>query len=99
MILQPYQMAKSTAPIVDQRLAYVPYGLWHLARVPFATRLRRNPSMAKADPSPHRLERRLALVRKHVNCENRRDFEGILQTFGAAIAYEDQAWRTPRQLF
>ena len=50
--------------------------------------------MSRADPSPHRLGRRLALVRAHVDCENRHDFEGILRTFGAAIAYEDQAWRT-----
>jgi steroid delta-isomerase-like uncharacterized protein len=50
--------------------------------------------MAEADPSLQRLRRRLELVRAHVDCENRHDLEGILQTFGAAIAYEDQAWRT-----
>jgi hypothetical protein len=50
--------------------------------------------MAEADPSPHQLKCRLELVRAHVDCENRHDFEGILQTFGTAIAYEDQAWRT-----
>ena len=50
--------------------------------------------MAEADPSTQRLRRRLELVRARVDCENRHDLEGILQTFGAAIAYEAQAWRT-----
>lgn len=40
--------------------------------------------MAEADPSTQRLRRRLELVRAHVDCENRHDLEGILQTFGAA---------------
>jgi steroid delta-isomerase-like uncharacterized protein len=48
----------------------------------------------EADPSPQRSSRRLELVRTHVDYENRHDLEGILQTFGAAVAYEDQAWRT-----
>ena len=43
---------------------------------------------------PSRLKRRLELVRAHVDCENRHDLQGILQTFGSAVAYEDQAWRT-----
>lgn len=37
---------------------------------------------------------RLALVREHVQSENLHDLEGILKTFGDAIAYEDQAWRS-----
>lgn len=41
-----------------------------------------------------RLKRRLELVRAHVDCENRHDLQGILQTFGTVVAYEDQAWRT-----
>ena len=49
--------------------------------------------MAEADPSQARQKRRLELVRAHVACENRRDFDGILATFGNAVAYEDQAWR------
>lgn len=50
--------------------------------------------MPETDPLPRRLERRLALVKAHVDCENRHDFEGILRTFGTSVAYEDQAWRT-----
>jgi steroid delta-isomerase-like uncharacterized protein len=50
--------------------------------------------MAEADLSLQRLERRRDLVRAHVDCENQHDFDGILQTFGTAVAYEDQAWRT-----
>jgi hypothetical protein len=49
--------------------------------------------MPETDPLPRRLERRLALVKAHVDCENRHDFEGILRTFGTSVAYEDQAWR------
>ena len=33
------------------------------------------------------------LVRTHVDCENRHDLNGIIATFGKAVAYEDQAWR------
>jgi steroid delta-isomerase-like uncharacterized protein len=43
--------------------------------------------------SQQRRERRLALVKEHIACENRHDVEGILKTFGTALAYEDQAWR------
>jgi steroid delta-isomerase-like uncharacterized protein len=50
--------------------------------------------MGKVDPSLLRLKRRLELVRAHIDCENRHDLQGILQTFGDAVAYEDQAWRT-----
>jgi steroid delta-isomerase-like uncharacterized protein len=49
--------------------------------------------MAEAKPSQARLKRRLDLVRAHVDCENSHDFDGILKTFGTAVAYEDQAWR------
>lgn len=38
-------------------------------------------------------ETRLALVREHVRRENLHDLEGILETFGDAVAYEDRAWR------
>lgn len=41
-----------------------------------------------------RLAARLALVREHVRLENLHDLEGILKTFGDAVAYEDQAWRS-----
>src|SRR4029077_15666047 len=49
--------------------------------------------MAEAEPSQARLKRRLDLVRAHVDCENRHDFDGILKTFGTTVACEDQAWR------
>jgi steroid delta-isomerase-like uncharacterized protein len=49
--------------------------------------------MTEEDPSQTRLKRRLELVRAHVACENRHDFDGIIATFGSAVAYEDQAWR------
>jgi hypothetical protein len=71
---------------------------WHLehppTRKPTGWSGRLMSEMAEADPSTQRLRRRLELVRAHVDCENRHNLEGILQTFGAAIAYEDQAWRT-----
>ena len=34
--------------------------------------------MAETDPSLQRLKRRLELVRAHVDCENRHNFDGIL---------------------
>ncbi len=68
---------------------------WHLehppTRKPTDWSGRLMSEMAEADPSTQRLRRRLEFVRAHVDCENRHDLEGILQTFGAAIAYEDQA--------
>ena len=50
--------------------------------------------MAEPDPSQTRLQRRLELVRAHIAFENRHDFDGIISTFGSAVAYEDQAWRS-----
>ena len=44
--------------------------------------------------SDDRREIRLALVREHVRMENLHDLEGILKTFGNAMGYEDQAWRS-----
>ena len=71
---------------------------WHLenpsTRKPTSWSGRSVSERAEAEPTPQRLKRRLELVRAHVDCENRHDLEGILQTFGAAVAYEDQAWRT-----
>jgi len=35
---------------------------------------------------------RIALVEQHVRLENAHDLEGVLQTFGAAARYDDEAW-------
>jgi steroid delta-isomerase-like uncharacterized protein len=45
--------------------------------------------MAKSKEDRH--QARLAIVKEHVRFENLHDLEGILQTFGDVIAYEDQA--------
>lgn len=42
--------------------------------------------------SEPRLTARLELVREHVRLENAHDLEGILKTFGDAVACEDRAW-------
>jgi len=39
-----------------------------------------------------RLTRRLQLVEKHVELENRHDLEGILDTFGRDAHYYDEPW-------
>lgn len=44
------------------------------------------------NPDDDRRAARLALVREHVRLENLHDLEGILKTFGDAVAYEDMAW-------
>ena len=42
--------------------------------------------------SESRMAARLKLVEEHVRLENQHDLEGILQTFGAAARYDDEAW-------
>jgi steroid delta-isomerase-like uncharacterized protein len=35
---------------------------------------------------------RIALVEQHIRLENEHDLEGVLQTFGDAARYDDEAW-------
>lgn len=39
-----------------------------------------------------RARARLELVREHIGCENRRDLDGIMRTFGADAEYDDLPW-------
>jgi steroid delta-isomerase-like uncharacterized protein len=42
--------------------------------------------------SPERIAARIALVERHIRLENQHDLEAVLQTFGSAAHYDDQAW-------
>ena len=41
---------------------------------------------------PERLQARMAIVDEHVRCENRRDLEAIMTTFGPDGRYDDEPW-------
>lgn len=36
--------------------------------------------------------KRIAIVERHIRCENEHDLEGVLATFGDAAHYDDEAW-------
>lgn len=48
--------------------------------------------MASASIPKDRRSARIALVEQHIRLENEHDLEGVLQTFGAAARYDDEAW-------
>jgi steroid delta-isomerase-like uncharacterized protein len=48
--------------------------------------------MATASPLNARTSSRLALVEQHIRLENAHDLEGVLNTFGNAAHYDDEAW-------
>jgi steroid delta-isomerase-like uncharacterized protein len=39
-----------------------------------------------------RLQARLALVDEHIGMENRHDLDGIMQTFGTSLRYDEEPW-------
>jgi len=48
--------------------------------------------MASARILKDRIAARLALVERHIGCENAHDLEGVLATFGSAARYDDEPW-------
>jgi steroid delta-isomerase-like uncharacterized protein len=48
--------------------------------------------VASASIPKDRQSARIALVEQHIRLENEHDLEGVLQTFGAAPRYDDEAW-------
>jgi steroid delta-isomerase-like uncharacterized protein len=48
--------------------------------------------VASASIPKDRRSARIALVEQHIRLENEHDLEGVLQTFGAAARYDDEAW-------
>lgn len=50
--------------------------------------------MATSPMPLDRHARRMALVEKHVGCENAHDLEGVIQTFGDSARYDDEPWGT-----
>ena len=48
--------------------------------------------MASASIPKDRRSARIALVEQHIRLENEHDLEGVLQTFGDAARYDDEAW-------
>jgi steroid delta-isomerase-like uncharacterized protein len=48
--------------------------------------------VASASIPKDRRSVRIALVEQHIRLENEHDLEGVLQTFGDAARYDDEAW-------
>jgi steroid delta-isomerase-like uncharacterized protein len=48
--------------------------------------------VASASIPKDRRSARIALVEQHIRLENEHDLEGVLQTFGDAARYDDEAW-------
>lgn len=48
--------------------------------------------MASAPILKDRIAARVALVERHIGCENAHDLEGVLATFGGAARYDDEPW-------
>ena len=48
--------------------------------------------MATSSAPVDRRAARIALVEKHIRCENAHDLEGVLGTFGNSAHYDDQSW-------
>jgi len=48
--------------------------------------------MVAASISNDRMSARIAIVERHIQLENQHDLEGVLNTFGNAAHYDDEAW-------